>query len=108
MPLDLMLSEMRRLAKEGTDDGLREARMLAQAAAPYCHPRLQAIDTRNTLEAGDTLSALLRMIDGTSTGIARELAVSQPLLALEQPLYDPDEGGEEGPLSPQLGANGTA
>ena len=45
MPLDLMLNEMRRLAKEGTDEGLREARMLAQAAAPYCHPRLQAIDT---------------------------------------------------------------
>lgn len=108
MPLDLMLSEMRRLAKEGSDCGLREARALAQAAAPYCHPRLQAIDTRNTIEAGDTLSALLRMIDGSSTGIARGLAVSRPPLASQQPVFDPDEGGSEGSLSIELGANGSA
>jgi hypothetical protein len=69
MPLDFMISEMRRLAQEATDDSLREARMLAQAAAPYCHPRLQAIVAK-TVEGGDTLTALLKAIDGTTTGIA--------------------------------------
>ena len=49
---------------EGTESSLREARMLAQAAAPYCHPRLQAIMAQTTLNAGDTLSALLKAIDG--------------------------------------------
>ena len=68
MPLDFMISEMRRLAAEATDDLLREARMLAQAAAPYCHPRLQAIVAK-TVEGGDTLTALLKAIDGTTLGI---------------------------------------
>jgi len=40
MPLELMISEMRRLFAEGTEEALKEARMLAQMAAPYCHPRL--------------------------------------------------------------------
>jgi hypothetical protein len=39
MPLDVMLSEMRRHYYEGTDEGLKEASALAQAAAPYCHRR---------------------------------------------------------------------
>ena len=93
MPLDVMLTEMRRCYYLGGDEGLKEARMLAQAAAPYCHPRLQAIDQRTTMEAGDTLSALLRTIDGRTTGIARGIAGSRPLLAAQQSLHDPDEGG---------------
>jgi hypothetical protein len=112
MPLEVMLQSMRfhwRQWEESADKAdLKEAGMLAQAAAPYCHARLQAIDTRTTVEAGDTLANLLRQIDGTSTGIARGLAVSRPLLAIEQPLYDSDEGGSEGSLSTELGANGAA
>ena len=112
MPLEVMLQSMRfhwrEWEKSADKTDLKEAGMLAQAAAPYCHARLQAIDTRTTVEAGDTLSALLRTIDGTSTGIARGLAVSRPLLAIEQPLHDPEQGGEEDPLPPELGANGAA
>jgi hypothetical protein len=73
MPLELMISEMRRLFAEGTPEALREARMLAQAAAPYCHPRLQAILASTTSTDRDTLSQLLRQIDGKTTGIAQGL-----------------------------------
>lgn len=64
MPLEVMLSEMRRCYNDDTEESLKEARMLAQAAAPYCHPRLQANMSQTTLQAGDTLSELLRAIDG--------------------------------------------
>jgi len=86
MPLDVMLSEMRRRYNEGTDESLKEASTLAQAAAPYCHPRLQAIMAQTTLQAGDTLSALLRAIDGTTTGIKGLLsngAAGEPALEAE-------------------------
>jgi len=73
MPLELMLFEMRRLYAEGTEAALKEARMLAQMAAPYCHPRLQAILAQTTPGAQDTLSALLKAIDGSTTGIAQGL-----------------------------------
>ena len=73
MPLELMISEMRRLFAEGTPEALREARMLAQAAAPYCHPRLAAIMASTTSTDRDTLSQLLRQIDGSTTGIAQGL-----------------------------------
>jgi hypothetical protein len=87
MPLDFMISEMRRLAKEATDDSLREARMLAQAAAPYCHPRLQAIMAKTTLESGDTLTALLRAIDGSTTGISDCEEPEEPTLAIGSPIH---------------------
>jgi hypothetical protein len=87
MPLDFMISEMRRLAKEATDDSLREARMLAQAAAPYCHPRLQAIMAKTTLESGDTLTALLRAIDGSTTGIGDCEEPKEPALAIGSPIH---------------------
>ena len=97
MPLEVQLEAMRLYWTEWTESGdresLKEATMLAQAAGPYCHPRLQAIDQRTTMEAGDTLSALLRTIDGNTTGIARGIADSRPLLAVEQSLHDPDKGG---------------
>ena len=73
MPLELMIDEMRRLYAEGTEASLREARMLAQAAAPYCHPRLAAIMASTTSADKDTLSQLLRQIDGKTTGIAQGL-----------------------------------
>src|ERR1700732_490728 len=84
MPLELMLSEMRRLANEGTDASLKEARLLAQAAAPYCHPRLQAVMASVTAR-GDTLSALLREIDGRTTGIANGSDDGEPMLEVKQP-----------------------
>jgi len=43
---------------------------MAKAAAPYCHPRLAAIESKQILEPGDTLAALLKEIDGRTTGIA--------------------------------------
>ena len=89
MPLEFMISEMRRLAAAATEESLREARMLAQAAAPYCHPRLQAIVAQTTLNAGDTLSALLQAIDGTTTGIGNGGATRESPLEAEQSLYLP-------------------
>jgi hypothetical protein len=41
----------------------------AAQAAPYVHPRLQSIDQRTTLR-GDTLSEVMKAIDGRTTGIA--------------------------------------
>jgi hypothetical protein len=91
MPLEVILREMRRSYALGTDEGNREACMLAQAAAPYCHPRLQAIDTRTTVEAGDTLAALMREIDGKTTGIAGLLTnAREPEVEAEQPLPLPN------------------
>ncbi len=87
MPLDVMLSEMRRCYYDGTDESLKEARMLAQAAAPYCHPRLQAIMAQTTLQAGDTLSALLRAIDGSTTGIADSDEIEELPLEAKSPLH---------------------
>ena len=91
MPLELMISEMRRLFAEGTPEALREARMLAQAAAPYCHPRLQAILASTTITDRDTLSQLLRQIDGKTTGIAQGLLTDdsdgESEMATEQSLY---------------------
>jgi hypothetical protein len=97
MPLEVQLEAMRLYWTEWTESGdresLKEATMLAQAAGPYCHPRLQAIDQRTTMEAGDTLSALLRKIDGNTTGIARGLTINGSPLAIEHAVHDPDEGG---------------
>ena len=89
MPLELLIREMRRMYAEGTESSLREARMLAQAAAPYCHPRLQAIMAQTTLNAGDTLSELLKAIDGRTTGITNG-ADGEPPLEAEQPLLLPN------------------
>jgi hypothetical protein len=73
MPLEVQLEAMRLYWAEwigsGDREALKEATTLAQAAGPYCHPRLQAIDQRTTMEAGDTLAALLKAIDGSTTGL---------------------------------------
>lgn len=81
VPLEVMLDLMRYFAEKAarqTTEGeceaaLKEAGMWAQAAAPYMHARLAAIDARTTLQTGDTLSALLKAIDGSTTGIAQGL-----------------------------------
>jgi len=91
MPLELMISEMRRLYAEGTEAALKEARRLAQMAAPFCHPRLQAILAQTAPGAQDTLSALLKAIDGSTTGIAQGLLADdsdgESEMATEQSLY---------------------
>ena len=43
MPLEILLAEMRRLANLGTEESLKEARLVAAMAAPFCHPKLQAV-----------------------------------------------------------------
>jgi hypothetical protein len=83
--------EMRRCYALGTEDGNREACMLAQAAAPYCHPRLQAIMQQTNVEAGDTLAALLKAIDGTTTGIkGLSGPAGEPALEAEPPVSLPN------------------
>src|SRR6478752_5377425 len=65
VPLEVMLDLMHYWAEKAsrqTTEGecevaLREAGMWAQAAAPYMHARLQAIDARTTVQTGDTLAA---------------------------------------------------
>jgi hypothetical protein len=89
MPLELLIQEMRRMYADGTEDSLREARMLAQAAAPYCHPRLQAVMAQTTLNSGDTLAELLEAIDGTTTGITNG-ADGEQTLAPKQSLLLPN------------------
>jgi hypothetical protein len=73
VPLDVMLGLMRhfwdKAQKQSSEDALKEAGMWAQAAAPYMHPRLNAIDSRVMSASGDTLAELLKAIDGVTTGI---------------------------------------
>ena len=112
VPLEVMIEIMRfnwrEWEKTGDEAHMKEAGMWAQASAPYMHARLQAIHSRTTMEAGDTLSALLRSIEGGTTGIARGLATSRPTLALEQRVYDCGQDGEQDSLPPQLGTSGAA
>ena len=69
-PLDVMLQTMRALWDQDTADAKLAALQIAKEAAPYFHPRLSAIEQNTTLK-GDTLSELMRAIDGRTTGIAR-------------------------------------
>jgi hypothetical protein len=59
-PLDVMMSAMRRAAKEGDLSLALEA---AKAAAPYVHPRLAAIEHSGGLSV--THEAALAALDGT-------------------------------------------
>jgi len=112
MPLEVQLEAMRyhygKWQETGDELSLKEANMIAMGASPYLHPRLAAIDQRTTMETGDTLTMLLRSIDGTTTGITRGLAASRSLLEARQPVHNLDEGGEEDPLPNELGAAGAA
>jgi hypothetical protein len=108
VPLEVMLEIMRfhwrEWEKGGDKADLKEAGMLAQAAAPYMHPRLAAIDQRSTLEAGDTLSALLRQIDGKSLGITNGAASGSPL-ATGELVHMPVEERAEDSVQAELGAD---
>jgi hypothetical protein len=44
MPLEVIMRRMRELWVRGDEESKRESCMLAQAAAPYLHPRLQTIN----------------------------------------------------------------
>src|SRR5262249_6848345 len=55
---------IRELLKRNDEPAKAEAARLAIALLPYEQPRLQAIAAQTVLETGDTLSALLRRIDG--------------------------------------------
>ena len=65
-PLEVMLKTMRALWEA---EDYEAATKIAVDAAPYLHPRLSAVEQNTTLK-GDTLSQLLRAIDGQTTGIA--------------------------------------
>jgi hypothetical protein len=65
-PLQYMLSVM-----QDKDAPIDRRDAMACAAAPYVHPRLAAVESKQTLETGDTLAALLKEIDGRTTGIAQ-------------------------------------
>jgi hypothetical protein len=68
-PLEVMLRTMRELWALGSEEGRRRACEIAKDAAPYIHPRLTSVDQTTTLR-GDTLSQLMAVIDGRTTGIA--------------------------------------
>jgi hypothetical protein len=95
VPLEVMLYNMRYFLKkaerqsteEDVEAALKEAGMWAQASASYMHPRLQAIMAKTTLESGDTLTALLKAIDGSTTGIAAGDEVEESSLEAKPPLH---------------------
>ena len=41
----------------------------AAEAAPFCHPRLSAVDQTNTFK-GDPLDSIMKAVDGRTTGIS--------------------------------------
>ena len=85
-PLEVMLRTMRALWDQDTADAKLAACSIAKEAAPYLHPRLSAIEQNTTLK-GDTLSELMRAIDGRTTGIADGAdPAGEPQVAPEQPL----------------------
>jgi hypothetical protein len=88
-PLDIMLARMRELWNHGSADDADKARAVAIAkdAAPYVHPRLNAVN-----HSGNVTNSL----DGFSS--AELSLLHQHLIALEaegsDSSYDPDEGEE--------------
>jgi hypothetical protein len=85
-PLEVMLKTMRALWDVGSNEAKLAACKIAEDAAPYVHPRLAAIEQKTTLDAGDTLAALLNEIDGRTTGIATGVEDEGSPLAPEQSL----------------------
>jgi hypothetical protein len=81
-PLDMMIQ----YARERWDAGdKKEACRIAEAAAPYIHPRLSTIQQNTKLE-GDTLSALMRAIDGKTIGIADGTEPDESSVAPGEPI----------------------
>ena len=85
-PLEVMLNNMRRLYDEGRAEAWTQACRIAADAAPYVHPRLSAIEQKATIDAGDTLAALMQVIDGSTTGIRTGEEADGSPLAPEQSL----------------------
>lgn len=103
-PLEVMIGQMRYLWSKGGTDNRMKAVEVATAAAPYVHPRLQAVMAHTTHDAGDSLAELLKAIDGKSIGIESR---GSPL-ALEQPLFVSHERGPVGAFQDELGTVGAA
>jgi hypothetical protein len=82
---------MRELEQRGDMEGAKQelAKLSLQVLTlglPHVVPKLQAVMAQTTLEAGDSLKALLREIDGRTTGIASGTDWEPPL-AIEQSLH---------------------
>lgn len=56
-PIEVMLSAMRDFWSKGTPDDQLAAVQIAEKAAPYCHPRLAAVqqDVKHTAKDGESL-----------------------------------------------------
>lgn len=65
-PLEVMLEAMRAAYEQG---GAIAAFVFAKDAAPYMHPKLSAVDADVTHDVSDTLSDLMKAIDGKSRGL---------------------------------------
>lgn len=107
MPLEVQLEAMRyhygKWQQTGDELSLKEANMIAMGASPYLHPRLAALDTRTTLEAGDTLSKLLREIDGQTLGLDGS-KLSGSRVAPCTPVHLPGQDREEDSVPSELDA----
>src|SRR5262249_32687302 len=101
-------ARIRELLRRTDEASKAEAARLAVALMPYEHPKLAAVMSQATIEAGDSLSRLLREIDGKTTGIARGIAARGSALAIEQSVRLSDKGGDDDSLPPELGAGGAA
>ena len=105
---DTIEGRIRELLRRGDENSKAEAARLAVQLLPYEEPRLQAVMAKTLLETGDSLSRLLREIDGGTTGIARGITISGSALAIEQSVRLSDEGGKDDTVPPELGAGGAA
>jgi hypothetical protein len=103
LPAPFMLSEMKRFIDMKTEEGLKEARLIAVSIAPYFHPRLAAKQVSNIHEIGDKLDNLLREING-KPGNSIIGRIRRPALEAQQPLLDHGQGGVEDAVSVELGA----
>ena len=101
-------NRIRELLRRGDENSKAEAARLAVQLLPYEEPRLQAVMAKALLETGDSLSRLLREIDGGTTGIARGITISGSALAIEQSVRLSDEGRDDDSVPPELGAGGIA
>src|SRR5262245_36174044 len=91
---DVIQVRIDELIKRGDEPSKAEAARLAVQLLPHEAPRLQAVMARIE-SAGDTLTRLLKEIDGGTVGIARGITASRPLLEAKQPVLDIIEGGSE-------------
>ncbi len=63
-PLEVMLEAMRELYEKGDKV---EAAKIAKDAAPYCHPRLNAIEHKG--EIGHRVTKIVRVIEKKGAGV---------------------------------------